>query len=63
VATVVRLLRVAKSTAGRAVEALIEAGVLVETTGKRRDRWFACERYLDLLRVGTDLGVRRERHP
>ena len=63
VATVVRLLRVAKPTAGRAVEALIEAGVLVETTGKKRDRWFAYERYLDLLRVGTDLGVRRERHP
>lgn len=61
IATVVRWLGVAKPTAGRAVEALVAAGVLVETTGKKRDRWFAYERYLDRLRVGTDLGVRRER--
>jgi Fic family protein len=61
VSTVVRLLGVAKPTAGRAVDALVDAGVLVETTGKKRDRWFAYERYLERLRVDTDLGVRRER--
>ena len=34
---------------------LVEAGVLVETTGKKRDRSFVYQRYLDRLRVGTDL--------
>jgi Fic family protein len=59
VATAVRLLGVAKPTAGRAVDALVASGVLVETSGRKRDRWFAYERYLERLRVGTDLGVRR----
>lgn len=55
VATTMRLLSASKPTAGRAVEALVDAGVLVETTGKRRDRWFAYQAYMDILRVGTDL--------
>lgn len=59
VATVVRLLGVAKPTAGRAVDALVAAGVLVETSGRKRDRRFAYDRYLERLRVGTDLGARR----
>jgi len=29
--------------------------VLVETTGKRRDRWYSYKAYLERLRVGTDL--------
>jgi hypothetical protein len=33
--------------------------VLVETTGKKRDRWFAHQGYLDRLRAGTELDPRR----
>ena len=51
----IELLGVSKPTAGRAVDALEKAGVLVETTGKKRDRWWVYRRYLDELRVGTDL--------
>lgn len=60
VATVVRLLQTSKPTAARAVESLRKAGVLVVTTGRQRDRWFAYERYLDRLKVGTELGKRRQ---
>lgn len=45
-----------KRTAGRAIEALEAAGVLVETTGKERDRVYAYQAYLDRLREGTGLG-------
>jgi Fic family protein len=55
VATAMRMLKATKPTATRAIEALVKAGVLVETTGRRRDRWFAYKVYLDKLRVGTDL--------
>lgn len=55
--TVQRLLDTTKPTAGRAVEGLVDAGVLVETTGKRRDRAWSYRAYLDLLRDGTDLDV------
>jgi len=51
----IKQLGVSKPTAGRAVEALEKAGVLVETTGKKRDRSWVYQRYLDKLRVGTDL--------
>ena len=37
-------------------EALEAAGVLVETTGKKRDRVYAYQAYLDRLRSGTGLG-------
>jgi hypothetical protein len=30
-------------------------GVLTETTGRRRDRTFSYSKYLDHLRVGTEL--------
>ena len=55
VATAMRVLETTKPTAGRAVDALVSTGVLVETTGKRRDRWFAYQAYVDLLRAGTEL--------
>ncbi|HEY5960893.1 MAG TPA: hypothetical protein VIV60_30265, partial [Polyangiaceae bacterium] len=32
------------------------AGVLVESTGKKRDRSFVYRAYLDRLKVGTELG-------
>ncbi len=53
---VVEALSTTKPTAGRAIEALEAAGVLVETTGKKRDRVYAYRAYLDRLRAGTELG-------
>jgi len=58
VASVMKLLETSKPTAARAIDALEAAGVLIETTGKKRDRWYAYQRYLDRLRVGTDLAAR-----
>ena len=54
-ASVMQLLQITKPTAGRAIDALEDAGVLVETTGRRRDRSFAYRRYLDRLSAGTEL--------
>ncbi len=59
VAAVMRLLTTTKPTAGRAIDALEAAGVLVETTGRRRDRSFAYRKYLDRLSAGTELAVSR----
>jgi Fic family protein len=56
-ASVMKLISTSKPTAGRAIEGLVDAGVLVETTGKKRDRGYAYKGYLDRLRVGTDLEV------
>jgi Fic family protein len=56
VASVMKLVETTKPTAGRAIELLVGAGVLVETTGKKRDRSFVYRGYLDRLRVGTELG-------
>jgi len=55
VATAMRLLKTSKPTATRAIEVLVSVGVLGETTGRKRDRWFAYGAYLARLRVGTDL--------
>jgi Fic family protein len=55
VAYAIKQLGMSKPTAGRAVEALVRAGVLAEITGKKRDRSWAYHSYLDKLRVGTDL--------
>ena len=55
VAYVIRQLETSKPTAGRAVEALEKAGVLVEMTGKKRDRSWAYQSYLDRLRFGTEI--------
>lgn len=52
--SVMRLLGVSKPTAGRTIDLLVEAGVLVESSGRRRDRWYAYGRYLDRLRTGTE---------
>lgn len=52
--TVVEQLGVSKPTAGRALEQLVQCGVLVEKSGRRRDRRFAYDRYVELLRAGTD---------
>jgi Fic family protein len=55
VALVMKRLATSKPTAGRAVDLLADAGVLVETTGKKRDRSWAYQNYLDRLRVGTEI--------
>ena len=63
VLSVMKLLGTSKPTAARAIETLAEAGVLVETTGKKRDRWYSYQKYLEVLGDGTDLGVRRRAIP
>ena len=55
VATVMRALGTTKPTAGRAIEVLRAADVLVESTGRRRDRSFVYQRYVNRLSDGTDL--------
>ena len=55
VAAVMRHVQTTKPTAGRAIELLVAAGVLVETTGRKRDRSFVYQAYLARLRVGTEL--------
>lgn len=55
IATAMTLIETSKPTATRAVETLIAAGILVETTGKKRDRSFAYQTYVDRLRIGTEL--------
>jgi Fic family protein len=49
------LLSTTRPTANKAVATLVEAGVLKETTGKKRDRTFGYAAYLDLLKAGTNL--------
>ncbi len=55
IARATRLLDTTKPTAAKAVAALVDAGVLEETTGRRRDRLFSYAGYLDRLRAGTEL--------
>jgi Fic family protein len=43
-----------KPTIGRAIDALEKAGVLVETTGKQRDRVWSYDRYVQRLRSGEE---------
>ena len=61
VTSAIKLLTTTKPTASRAIELLLDAGVLVETTGRRRDRSFVYLGYLDRLRSGTDLDDRSPR--
>jgi len=56
--TVVKLLKTTKPTAGKAVQLLENLGVLIETTGKQRDRTYAYASYLEKLRVGTEIDIR-----
>jgi hypothetical protein len=57
-----KLVETAKPTAGRAIDLLVAAGVLVETTGRQRDRSWAYQGYLDRLRAGTELESTVTRH-
>ncbi|MEI9948227.1 MAG: Fic family protein [Pseudomonadota bacterium] len=58
VASVMKLVETTKPTAGRAIELLVALGVLVETTGKKRDRSYVYQGYFDRLKVGTELDDR-----
>ena len=51
----VALLATTKPTPTKVVAALLDAGVLVETRGRRRDRRFSYAAYLDILRAGTEI--------
>jgi hypothetical protein len=53
--TAIDLLKTTQPTAGKALDALCRAEVLREITGKRRDRIYAYQAYLDLLARDTDL--------
>jgi Fic family protein len=55
IATAVKLLETTRPTAAKAVTALVDAGVLEEISGKKRDRSFGYAGYLDLLKAGTAL--------
>jgi Fic family protein len=59
VASVMKLVDTTKPTAGKGIDLLVRAGVLSETTGKKRDRSFVYEQYLDRLRIGTELARAR----
>jgi len=53
--SVIGLLETTKPTAGKAIDVLRRAGVLGETTGKKRDRIYAYNRYLKVLSEDTSL--------
>ena len=55
IARVTELLEITKPTATKAVNTLVDVGILTETSGRRRDRTYSYSAYLDRLRVGTDL--------
>lgn len=44
-----QLLDITKPTAGRAIDAMVQTGVLHESTGKKRDRTYIYREYLALL--------------
>lgn len=48
------LLQTSKPTALKAISALVDAGILRETTGKQRDRVYAYHRYLEVLTRDTE---------
>ena len=47
------LVSATKPTAGKAIDALIQAGILNEITGRKRDRVYAYRTYLNVLAQGT----------
>jgi Fic family protein len=53
--SVMSLLGTTHPTASKAISVLEEAGVLVEATGRQRDRAYHYQRYIEELRAGTEL--------
>ncbi len=54
-AKAMEILGMTKPTTSKAIEVLSRAGVLHEVTGKKRDRIYAYQNYLDILSQGTNL--------
>ncbi|MBD3869523.1 MAG: Fic family protein, partial [Acidobacteria bacterium] len=54
VTRVVKLLDTTRPTAGKAISALEEAGILKEITGRKRDRTWHYGKYIEILREGTE---------
>jgi len=54
-ANVVAQLETTKPTAMKALNLLVEAEILSEITGKKRDQTFGYSAYLERLRIGTDI--------
>jgi Fic family protein len=54
VKSAVRLGETTKPTAAKAIDSLCTAGILVETSGRSRDRTYAYREYLDLLKEGAE---------
>ncbi len=54
-ATATKLVGATKPTTGKAIDALVQAGVLEEMTGKKRDRIYAYRAYLDVLAEDTGM--------
>ena len=52
---VVKACDTTRPTAGKAIDSLVSAGILEETSGRKRDKVYAYRRYLDLLKEGTEL--------
>ncbi|MBW2262588.1 MAG: Fic family protein [Deltaproteobacteria bacterium] len=59
IGNITRTLKVTKPTAAKVVDVLTRSKILVEHSGRKRDRVFAYARYLDILSMGTDLAVER----
>lgn len=53
-AKAMELLSTTRPTASKALTALLDAAIVQETTGRKRDRAFAYVDYLDLLKAGTE---------
>jgi Fic family protein len=52
-AKAVELVGATKPTTGKAIDALNQAGILKEITGRKRDRIYAYQAYLDVLAEDT----------
>ena len=52
---VVKACDTTRPTAGKAIDSLVSAGILEETSGRKRDKVYAYRRYLELLKEGTEL--------
>ena len=55
VALAMKLLKTTRPTAAKAVGSLVNAGVLIEGSGKKRDRAFHYAGYLNVLGTETEL--------
>jgi Fic family protein len=51
---VVKACHTTRPTAAKAIDSLVSAGILEETSGRKRDKVYAYREYLDLLRKGTE---------